>query len=91
MLHTICLDASDRALARWKSLWDKHEKGMTSQHSKKLGFMKYAADYWWLAKLFIHTIRQAEDMVQEDSRVQRRPSEDHQMRYISSLISRFRL
>lgn len=44
-------DNVDRALSRWKSGWEIHKKQITTRQSKRLGFVKHAKEYWWLAKL----------------------------------------
>ena len=45
--------ALDRALARWKCLWDIHKNRTPSDAQDHIGFYKNASEYWWLAKLFL--------------------------------------
>lgn len=38
------------ALARWKSVWDAHRKRLSSGQFMRLGFVKYALEFWLLSK-----------------------------------------
>lgn len=43
----------DRALLRWRELWDSHTSHMDGDEMMKLGFYRNALEYWCLAKLFV--------------------------------------
>ncbi|KAM0502536.1 hypothetical protein ACHAO3_002341 [Verticillium nonalfalfae] len=43
----------NRALTRWKLLWDLHTQDVPQDGSGRFGFYENAGEYWWLAKLFL--------------------------------------
>ncbi|KAL5364219.1 hypothetical protein BJX96DRAFT_156941, partial [Aspergillus floccosus] len=43
----------ERALDRWKSLWDQFERGPEPPETTSSGFMAYSLEYWWLAKMLV--------------------------------------
>ncbi|CRK15047.1 hypothetical protein BN1708_011316 [Verticillium longisporum] len=45
--------AVDRALTRWKLLWDLHTQDVPQDAGGRFGFYENAGEYWWLAKLFL--------------------------------------
>lgn len=46
-------DALQRALARWRGLWDLNVDRLWGIEKGLLGFYKNAWEFWWLAKLFL--------------------------------------
>ncbi|KAL1615264.1 hypothetical protein SLS56_011888 [Neofusicoccum ribis] len=84
------VDSIDRALARWRVAWDARLRVPGSQQFKRLGFMKHALDYWWLAQLLLHfTLRRPESPSQVDGENDFRnpPFHDEDMSYVRSLIA----
>ncbi|KAK2616783.1 hypothetical protein QQS21_000160 [Conoideocrella luteorostrata] len=47
--------AIECALERWEDLWNTLITDKVEMDSYKVGFFKYANDYWWLAKLLVRT------------------------------------
>ncbi|KAG2412878.1 hypothetical protein HFD88_010435 [Aspergillus terreus] len=43
----------ERALNRWKSLWDQFQRGSDPPETTSSGFMAYSLEYWWLAKMLV--------------------------------------
>ncbi|GES58092.1 hypothetical protein ATEIFO6365_0004024300 [Aspergillus terreus] len=43
----------ERALDRWKSLWDQFQRGPEPPETTSSGFMAYSLEYWWLAKMLV--------------------------------------
>ncbi|EOD43913.1 putative zinc c2h2 type domain containing protein [Neofusicoccum parvum UCRNP2] len=77
-------DNIDRALTRWKVAWDARRRVPASQQFKRLGFMKHALDYWWLARLLLHVSR-----VDGENDFRDPPFHDDDMSYVRSLIAHF--
>lgn len=45
--------ALERALTRWKSLWEDHKERASIEVQGHVGFYQNAIEYWWLARLFL--------------------------------------
>ncbi|GAB1218142.1 hypothetical protein ATERTT37_007394 [Aspergillus terreus] len=43
----------ERALNRWKSLWEQFQRGSDPPETTSSGFMAYSLEYWWLAKMLV--------------------------------------
>ncbi|KAF2796691.1 hypothetical protein K505DRAFT_157248 [Melanomma pulvis-pyrius CBS 109.77] len=54
LLGSFLLVPIEQALNRWEILWESHMSSTSARHFKRLGFVKNAIEFWWLAKLLIH-------------------------------------
>ncbi|GME31048.1 uncharacterized protein PAC_18661 [Neofusicoccum parvum] len=72
--------------------WDAHLRVPASQQSKRLGFMRHALDYWWLAQLLFHFTLLRPDLSSRgdgENDFRSPPFDDEDMSYVRSLIARF--
>jgi hypothetical protein len=69
----------ERALSRWKSLWDWSKRRASTRLWRRSGFIQYADEYWWLAQLKMHEGASKDALVLED---------DH-MRGVRLLLGRY--
>lgn len=69
----------ERAISRWKSLWDWSKRRSSTRLWRRLGFIQHADEYRWLAQLKMHEGVSEEVLLFED---------DH-MRGVRQLLGRF--
>lgn len=69
----------ERAISRWKSLWDWSKRRASTRLWRRLGFIQHADEYRWLAQLKLHEGVSEETLFFED---------DH-MRGVQRLLGRF--
>jgi len=62
----------ERALDRWRNLWDELQNRSDKEQLERLGFMKHALEFWVLAK----TLLRADPQVLQIENVDM-PSKDH--------------
>jgi hypothetical protein len=91
VLSNILHNTADRALHRWKTLWEAHRKQISPRHFKRFGFIRNASEYWWLAKLLLYIEEHGIESQLGDGGDQFvcSPFEDDQMSYIRFLLQRF--